>query len=42
MSGVLDSPDVSLSVFIRRGLYVNLTFASQNDVCQIDCEGEQI
>lgn len=34
--------DACLSVFILRGLYVNLTFASQNDVCQIDFEGMQI
>lgn len=41
-SGVFDTPDACLNVFIFRGLYVNLTFPFQNDVWQIDFEGRKI
>lgn len=42
ISGIFDRPDACLRVFILWGLHVNLIFASQNDVYQIDFKGGQI
>lgn len=39
---MFDTLDACLSIFILVTLYVNLTFASQSDVDQIDVEGRQI